>query len=390
MNITLSPDQRKVLREIWKWFVGKTSPSLTFGGYAGTGKTTMLAFFRTALQQEFPKLKVALCSYTGKAARVLEHTLRKHQAYYPQDISGTIHSLIYEPETDSRGRVISWRKRKKLVGNLIIVDEASMIDREIWADLRSFDIPILAVGDHGQLPPIHGDFNLMENPDLRLERIHRQAHGNPIIKLSAVVRGGRKIPYGDFGAVKKFRKKEEGTREIVEDILSDYTEDLLALVGYNRSRVTLNQAIREIIGMEGNEPQIGDRIICLRNNHRKGIYNGMLGKIVAISPIDNKKGEELWYDLEAEMDDGNHYQGKVLKKQFSLEKTLDRLPGLSFRKIGDLFDFGYVLTVHKAQGSQARKVLLFEERFKHMDDAQWHRWLYTAVTRAEEELVIVG
>jgi len=57
---------------------------------------------------------------------------------------------------------------------------------------------------------------------------------------------------------------------------------------------------------------------------------------------------------------------------------------------GDLFDFGYALTVHKAQGGQAKKVVLFEERFKKMSDQQWRRWLYTAVTRAEEELIIFG
>ena len=56
--------------------------------------------------------------------------------------------------------------------------------------------------------------------------------------------------------------------------------------------------------------------------------------------------------------------------------------------IGDLFDFGYALTVHKAQGSQAKRVVLLEERFAKMNDDQWKRWLYTAVTRAEEELYI--
>ena len=55
---------------------------------------------------------------------------------------------------------------------------------------------------------------------------------------------------------------------------------------------------------------------------------------------------------------------------------------------GDLFDFGYALTVHKAQGSQAKRVILFEERFSQMTDDEWRRWLYTAVTRAEEELFI--
>jgi exodeoxyribonuclease V len=57
---------------------------------------------------------------------------------------------------------------------------------------------------------------------------------------------------------------------------------------------------------------------------------------------------------------------------------------------GDLFDFGYALTVHKAQGSSADSVLVFEERNKHMNDDDWRRWLYTAVTRAERRLIIIG
>jgi exodeoxyribonuclease-5 len=57
---------------------------------------------------------------------------------------------------------------------------------------------------------------------------------------------------------------------------------------------------------------------------------------------------------------------------------------------GDLFDYGYALTVHKAQGSQAKRVILFEERFSKMDSDGWKKWLYTAVTRAAEELIIIG
>jgi len=389
VNIELSPDQRTVLREIWGWFVNRKTPYLTFGGYAGTGKTTMMALFRSALKDRFPKQKVAFCSYTGKAARVLEYTLKDHQARYPEDITGTIHSLIYEPRTDERGRVVSWQKKKRLEVDLIVVDEASMVDREIWLDLQSFNIPILAVGDHGQLPPIRGNFNLMAQPDLRLEKIHRQAQGNPIIRLSEKVRRGEEIPYGDFGLVKKLEKRGGETQEMVENILRDFDDQLLVLVGYNWSRVELNRFTRQLNGIDAEEPQVGDYIICLKNNHKKGIYNGMRGRISTISPRKDKKKRDLWYDLEAQMDNRQFYQGKVLKKQFDSKKTIQKVGELRHKEMGDLFDFGYALTVHKAQGSQAKKVLLFEQRFRKMDDEQWRRWLYTAVTRAEEELVII-
>ncbi len=389
-NITLSEDQREVLRKAWKWFVGEKSPYLTFGGYAGTGKTTMTALFRQALHDEFPELKVAFCSYTGKAARVLEDTLTKNNAKFPQDSTSTIHSLIYEPEKDNSGHILGWYPKEEIEADLIIVDEASMVNREIWNDLLSYKRPILAVGDHGQLPPVHGNFNLMQDPDLRLEKIHRQAQGNPIIKLSEKVRHHQEIPFGDFGQVRKFRKTSPETGQVVEEILEDYDDELMVLVGYNRSRIQLNNAIREIQGMDSQRPQSGDTIICLRNNHKKGIYNGMRGIINQIEPWEDEKGRDLWYFMEAKMDSGEPYAGVVLKKQFNEQKTIRNLADLSFYEMGDLFDFGYALTVHKAQGSQARRVLLFEERFKQMDEDDWYRWLYTAVTRAQEDLVIVG
>jgi exodeoxyribonuclease-5 len=265
-----------------------------------------------------------------------------------------------------------------------------MVDAKIWADLRSYKIPILAVGDHGQLPPINGDFNLMENPDFKLEKIHRQAKGNKIIQLSETVRNQQEIPFGDFGKVKKLDKTNYETQEYVEEMLHNFSKNLLVLVGYNWARVELNKNIRRLNNFYTEDPQSGDRIICLKNNYSKGIFNGMLGEIKTITSVQDEQGRELWYQIEAKMDDANLYEGKVLKEQFGAEKTLRKVEGVSYDAMGDLFDFGYAMTVHKAQGSQAPKVLLFEQRFKNMDDEEWYRWLYTAVTRAEKELVIVG
>lgn len=393
----LSNDQKLVLREIWKWVFKKEFDSkfknksfLTFGGYAGTGKTTMMAVFRQGLHQRKPKKKVAFCSYTGKATRVLEQTLDKFSAKLPGDKSGTIHSLIYEPITNDNGQVIGWQKKKTLEVDLIIVDEASMVDGYIWSDLQSFGVPILAVGDHGQLPPIRGEFNLMETPDIKLEKIHRQAKGNPIIELSEKVRQGEKIPIGDFGQVKKFDQTDWETKAVVDDIVSNYDDNWLILVGYNRSRVQLNNEIRQVNGMMTEEPQSGDRVICLKNNYEKGIYNGIRGVITSIQEKEDAEGRGLWYEMSAKMDDGVNYSGRVLQEQFNAKKTINKPDDLDYKDMGDLFDYGYVLTVHKAQGSQAPKVLLFEERFKQMTDDDWRRWLYTAVTRAEEELIIIG
>jgi exodeoxyribonuclease V len=136
---------------------------------------------------------------------------------------------------------------------------------------------------------------------------------------------------------------------------------------------------------------VNDRVICLKNNWDKGIYNGMVGKIGRIIPKQGDSGEIHWYEAEISMlEDGMEYDGLISAHQFNQATALKEYKQLSYRNLGDLFDFGYALTVHKAQGSQAQRVLLFEERSQHMSDEDWRRWLYTGVTRAEEELTIVG
>jgi exodeoxyribonuclease-5 len=95
----------------------------------------------------------------------------------PEDYVGTIHSLMYFPETDDvSGMILGWHRREWLEFDFIFVDEASMVGKEIWEDLLAYGVPIVAIGDHGQLPPIGKDnFNLMEDPEYVLTEIHRQA-----------------------------------------------------------------------------------------------------------------------------------------------------------------------------------------------------------------------
>lgn len=385
--LSLSTDQRKVLDQLLSWQKTPKGGFITLGGYAGTGKTTLIGIYRKKLHQDKPKLKVAFGSFTGRAARVLKKSLSDQKALLDQDFVGTIHSLIYSPIIDKKGEITGWDRRAEIKFDLIIIDEASMVDEEIWQDLLSYQIPIIAVGDHGQLPPIKGHFNLMKRPDLRLENIHRQAQDNPIIKVATIARQHGVIPPLEFSPqVLKIKKTSSEAAEKVAEWLADYRSGMLILCGYNNTRVRLNTQIRENLGFDSSFPQSGDRVICLRNNHEKGIYNGMLGTIDFI----DKKNKD-WYLAEITMDEEKElYGGLIFVDQFNSQETLNFTNQRSRLTGGDLFDFGYALTVHKAQGTQAKKVVLFEERFAKSTDDDWRRWLYTAVTRAEEELYIIG
>jgi len=385
-----SSDQQRILDHLLKWTLHPEGGSLTIGGYAGTGKTTLIGAFRQELKQKSPDLKVGFACYTGKASQILKQKLQEQKAVYIDDFCGTIHSLMYSPKVDDQGKITSWRKNQLIPYQLLVVDEASMVTEDIWIDLCSYNIPIVAVGDHGQLPPIGGNFNLLQSPQLRLEQLHRHAEGNPIIEIATFARTTGNIPYQTFSpTVKKISKGSDEAGDLLENVLTNPNKDVLLLCGNNWTRNSLNKRVRNLRGYESEQPQVKEKLICLKNNYNAEggpIYNGMIGEVLKISP----SGED-WYETELDFTEQNQlYEGKISKHQINNKEIVEAVKGLPRQLIGDRFDFGYALTVHKAQGSQSETVILFEERSKYWDQEQWQRWLYTAVTRAVDNLYIIG
>lgn len=378
--VTLSADQQLAHDAVVAWFKTRAKPLLTLGGLAGTGKTTLTAAIAATLREERPGLRVAFVCYTGKAASVLKAKLARAGAL-GADYCGTIHGLIYMPETNDKGEVVGWTLKPFLDADLVILDEASMAGSDVFADLQAYGKPILAVGDHGQLPPIQGSMNLMAHPELRLEHIHRQALDNPIVRAAMMARNGEKIPVCDWGAVVK-----TPFRDIIDKL--DNLRDVMFLCGTNRTRVALNARIRAKLGLEGRAPVAGDKVICLRNDRKKGIFNGMIGFLRHVEPAGD-------HHLKAAADmDGieKPVSLRLNRHQFGADKTLkgDEVPGLSRGSYGDLFDFGYALTVHKSQGSEAKTVVVFDECDWMKEEDSKRRWRYTAWTRASEKLIIIG
>lgn len=390
--MALSNQQTEVLQSLLRWVGDPQQQTLTMGGYAGTGKTTLLAALRYVLAQKRPSWNVAFAAYTGKATQVLAQKLKKIPMDLPNDNISTLHSLLYSPITDAQGNQAGWRRRNSIPYQLIVVDEASMVTTEIWQDLLKMQIPVLAVGDHGQLPPIGESLNLMATPDLVLTEIHRQAESSPIIHLATLAREQGRIPVGEYGpGVRKLNMQDSDAQLYLDELAQKHQNDMLFLVGQNRSRQGLNATIRAAKARESASPESGDMVICLRNNWKKGIFNGQIGKISSITAVSHPESDKLisYKAKITTLDDEPLYKGKISAEQFGAPTVLDWSSKLRTAQ-GELFDFGYALTVHKAQGSQAKRVVVIEERNQHMSDDDWKRWLYTAVTRAEEELTIFG
>jgi len=376
--------------------------SLRIGGYAGTGKTFLLSEIRKDLHRLYPRLGVAFVAFTGKAASVMENKLINNGARFDDDYVGTIHGMIYRPETEwdpkTQTQIIKrWVKREKdeLWHQIIFIDEASMVSRKIWRDLMSYEKPLVAVGDHGQLPPVGDTFNLIANPDYELTEIQRQSVDSPIIKLSQFIRDHGYIPFNKFFSKEVFKLSWnlDQCRDIWNKIQFD--SNIMVLSAFNKTRNKLNRSIRQKLNFKHKIPYPGERVICLKNNHWSGIMNGQLGEVLWMMPEENGL-----YRMTIHIDgfpfphecmvadrcfgvDEYATHGHDIPKQKSYAKDKGFL-------MVDLFDYGYASSVHKAQGSEWDRVVVFEQRTKHWDDKMYARWLYTAVTRAVEKLFIIS
>jgi ATP-dependent exoDNAse (exonuclease V) alpha subunit len=343
-----SPQQDEALRAVGHWLKAGDRQVFRLFGYAGTGKTTLARHVAEDADGD-----VAFAAYTGKAAHVMRAKGAKG--------AGTIHSLIYRPRGEDENGPTFVLNEDSAVGKaaLVVIDECSMVDAEIGRDLLSFGTPILVLGDPAQLPPIAGGgFFTDAEPDVMLTEVHRQAADDPIVRLSMIVREGGGLEYGAYGESSVIRRAElEPDAVLAADQV---------LVGRNSTRRSYNMRIRELLDREGSVPIAGDTLVCLRNERKRGLLNGSLWRVEAVRKP--RKGL-LRYALTPD-DDGVGKRRTVSINPAFFDGTVDALP-FAERRRSDEFDFGYVLTVHKAQGENRA------------------RWLYTGITRAAARITVV-
>jgi len=375
----------------------------TVGGYAGTGKTTLISALRNQIRESFPKLSVAFLTFTGKASSVLRNKLSTVNTL--GDYIGTIHGLIYAPKVkwDHKLKtyvITSWKLKDidEIYYDIFIIDEASMVSQKIWFDLKHFERSIIAVGDHGQLPPIGDNFSLVQDTEFKLKKIHRQALKSPIIALSKWVRDEGYIPFNRVFSknVFKITWNHPKCQQLWNDNLI-FDENLIILTAFNTTRADLNDIIREKLEYKHKIPYPGERVVCLQNDHNRGIMNGQIGTVLWVMTEDhNLYRMTLEMDLEYEPVEctvANKCFGQVSYTMYDRsKKSKKQYEYVVDKGIGPVnyFDYGYCISVHKSQGSEWRNVVLFEQRTKRWSDEYYARWLYTAITRAKEKLFIIS
>ena len=366
-------------------------------GYAGTGKSTLVKFIISALPDINPEEDVVYTSFTGKATQVLQKKGNRNVS--------TLHKLLFESIPKPDGTF--FRKPVEFIPyKIVIVDECSMVPKELLQRLIKYNVHIICLGDPGQLPPINKneDNHLLDHPHIFLDEIMRQEAESEIINLTMNIRAGKPLTHYQGKEVQVLNKDELTTGMLL------WADQIIC--AKNETRIALNNQMRDLLGRSGG-PQDGDKVICLKNNwdiysvNDNPLVNGTIGYL--------KDSFSTYINLPRQItSDGQPKKLDILTANFisdtdedygilNMDKQLitTGVPGLDWKtsykmgrnwrfqdKIPDQFTYGYAITCHKSQGSEWDNVLVIEEGFP-FEKEEHRQWLYTAATRAAKKLVII-
>lgn len=341
---------------------------LIITGGPGTGKTTLIEAILSAAEQH--QLKVRLMAPTGRAAKRLSLASGRR--------ADTIHKAL-EAEMHGDKTFFGRNESEPLKEDLIIVDESSMMDMFLFYRLLSAlkeGARLILVGDIDQLPPV-GPGTPLKNliewggvPTVRLQQIFRQQEGSSIIENALRIREGKEPSADEDGEFQiLFVRSEEKAFHLVMDLVKDhhYEEDkmkwnmqILSPMYKGACGVDkLNASIQRYVQKSGEAIsgfRKGDKVMQTRNNYEKGVYNGDIGIVWAIS------GPKVLV----------HFPGKDVSYEGE-EK-------------GDL-QLAYAVTVHKSQGSEYDLVVMVLLPTQRM--MLQRNLLYTGVTRASRKSILI-
>jgi exodeoxyribonuclease V alpha subunit len=372
---TLAPSQREALK------TALTSRATVITGGPGVGKTTLVNSILLILRAK--KVKCLLCAPTGRAAKRLTETTGME--------AKTIHRLL---EVDPATGRFQRNEDRPLDCDLLIVDETSMVDVLLmYALLRALPKTsgLIMVGDVDQLPSV-GPGNALRDlidsgvvPVVRLTEVFRQAATSKIITSAHLIRQGKMPELRSAESGTDFYFIERNTPEeiaatlvrLVEDRIPkghhlDPIRDIQVLCPMNRGSIgvrELNSVLQGALNpARPGEPaverfgwrfQVRDKVIQTENNYKKEVFNGDIGTIEKIDPVEQE-----------------------LSIRFD-----DRLVTYDFGELDEV-SLAYAVTIHKSQGSEFPAVVI-PVAMQHYMLLQ-RNLIYTGITRAKRLLVVVG
>lgn len=363
-----------------------------------SGKSTLIKYLIEEMKLDDDE--VYYCTFTGKAAQVLcQKGLN----------ATTIHKLIYNPIVNEKTGEINFVLKESIPEYIkfIVLDEFYMINQKILDDLLSFGRKVIALGDNNQLPPpMNKPNNLDNNPDIVLTKPMRQSLDSPIIYLAYKAMRKENIEYGSYGDNVKVVTRNQ--------LKEDYFLYDQIIAGKNATVQKLNNFYRKnILCTDSKIPIKGDKLMCLRNNWdisiienkiQTPLINGMVGylesDITEDSRIDYLRTSKIDFRPEFFKDtcfkniymDLCIFEDNLMKEpDYNDEKYMEIMKKRNIFKKSSLsrinyFNYGYVCTCYKAQGSEFNKVFFIQE---NLGNRIYWSHLYTGITRAKEKLILV-
>ena len=386
-KLTEGQNRAVIMALNWYYMLSHEKPLLAISGLAGSGKSTVVSYICDTLG--IMSSNILYVALTGKAVSVLR--LKGH-------MSNTIHKSFYN--TKVVGNRVYFNKKKSIPPHiqLIVIDEFGMVPDSIIEDIISFGVPIIGLGDHGQLPPLFEKNSYLTegNIDIFLNEVMRTDDTSGILDLAMKARKGEELVPGTYGRSRVIDDKRDA---------KPFSEYDVVLCWTNKSRRQLNKLIREDLGYTEKYPVKGEKIIFLNNRYDKILnYDGIEIAIV--------NGLECILEDDVELVDDHRIKVKarpnyISNRELYFEVEISRLifDSYSEKYDGDIdtdmenirldedledmifADFAYSLGTHKSQGSEYNDILVIDEMPKFRPE--YSRFLYTSITRAKNSVDVL-
>lgn len=438
----LTQDQENLVKNLSNFIFHKDDCNIfILDGYAGTGKTTIIS----ALIKTLPyyNIRTELLAPTGRAAKVLSNRSLQ-QAY-------TIHKKIYYTQTDDYSNISLKLKENKNHHTLYIIDEASMIGEgdNLLSDLFSYvksgvKNKVILLGDKAQLPPIGNNESFALNPDYlrqrffepieyyQLTQVVRQALQSGILKNAANIRWAlsNKLQLPIFKTQNHKDFKQIESFDFEDTLANQYRQigekEVVVVTRSNFAANQLNQYIRNRILEKENIIDIGEKLMSIRNNYywqteneySDFIANGDIVEVTNIYSYEEKFGFNF-ANIEARINDNK----TPIELTIMLDTLSEKQAHLSQEKERQLYNsifsyyqkdcnnkalihkavkedkyfnalqvkFSKAITCHKAQGGDWHTAFILNEvQASEAINQDYFRWLYTAITRAREQIFLVN
>lgn len=425
--IDYTAGQKKALNDIANLIAANKQGYYLLAGYAGTGKTTIaeniIKF--AAMNGKTP----FVLAPTNKAVKVLNDKLRATGAMAQ---ASTIHSALYgEPDPDTG----EWKPKADIKNGVVLIDESSMVDKELMADLLALtkdrNNVLVFMGDKFQLEPVGVDSGLftgkveeVNNSKTELTEVKRQALDSNVLKIATITRNDNVayVPGTSMEDFKVSKNKDEFVADFRKAIKNN--ENAVAIVATNNERIQMNTVARmekfgpkrkvlndnetliavansntfsnsEIFNLAAEPSELEEHEITFDFNGKPETYKMYMGYVSA------KEGDKVTSIKVMHfptLDKPSLYHAQILKavreSNPELFKNLDNGIDIMKTKKGAklspaivITTYGYAVTAHKSQGSQWDKVFVNQ----NYNAPSWNaaRWYYTAITRSAKDVVVL-